>query len=407
MVSSLVLNKQYCNHDTINTMKTLMQSSHTTKSRFFQVIIGNPPYQSHQHGIDKIHDSKHIANASLLNVFQDFQLVNELNANIIGLIYPAGRWLDKTGRNMSQLHDTILTDHHTANIICYMNAKENKYVFTNVGIFDGISIVMRTMHEHNDNILMKALNDNHDDYVSRMIPISINNSNAVLTINPIMNNIIMKMLAIDSIDFKPLGHYTRNYYRLSNDYVYELVNKKESNIIMKCDEKSPLKKGYVKAYARAVVGLNDSKPEWFHIRKDMIAYNDTMNAYGKYKVIISSSNFNGYRGCSMHMMVLKPGEICGQSRVQIYISDNMNDINAFITWFSTDVIRFTWASTGLNLGSLGYNTPNYNDSIRKASISINDDTAVMNKKLIEYYKLTDDEVTYIHDYVSKLGSIYA
>ena len=352
----------------------------------FSYAYGNPPYQ-------QVITQGNNSNKNVINVFQDFQIITDIISDNSTLIYPGGRWLNKTGKNMNQLHDTLLTDKHTASIIAYTDAT---VLFPSCEINDGLTIVNRNMNNTHNAISMIDGNDISNTYE---LSVSDDNVNKMLSINVNINRIINSIKHIHSNKnnkaFKTLNHYPIMYFNIPSDYV-------SKHDCEPCNRNSPVKQGYVKALTNDSAGVT-GRAGWFYVNENDIT--DSMNLINDYKIVIASFAINGVHGRSMQTEIIDPGSICGRSRLMIYTTQSKTNADLFMKWFETDIIRFTWASTGMGAGAVGSNTPDFNDFLTNSSAQIDETDTVqsINRKLIEYYKLTDDEVDYIHNYVSKLG----
>lgn len=107
----------------------------------FDFVIGNPPYQE-----ETIH--KEVTTNKQTpkrNIFQHFQMqADKVAKKGISLIYPAGRWIHRSGKGMKEFGLKQINDPKLKKIIVYPDAKD---LFPTVAIADGISIVMKDMNK--------------------------------------------------------------------------------------------------------------------------------------------------------------------------------------------------------------------------------------------------------------------
>ena len=99
-------------------------------------IIGNPPYQV-------VVAQKETANGQKRSssVFQYFQeLSDQLQPRYSSLIYPAVRWIHRSGKGMVDFGLKQINDPHLARLHFYPQSNE---VFREVDITDGLSIVFK------------------------------------------------------------------------------------------------------------------------------------------------------------------------------------------------------------------------------------------------------------------------
>ena len=99
-------------------------------------IIGNPPYQVTVAQKETDNGQKRSS-----NIFQHFQsLADSLKPRFSSLIYPAGRWIHQSGKGLAEFGYNQMNDPHLARLHVYPNAAD---IFTEVGIADGLSIVLK------------------------------------------------------------------------------------------------------------------------------------------------------------------------------------------------------------------------------------------------------------------------
>ena len=105
----------------------------------FDFIIGNPPYQ------EETSQKKITSNGQTpkKNIFHLFQMqADKIAEDGIILIYPAGRWIHRSGKGMDDFGLRQINDTKMKKLIFYADAKE---VFPGVAIADGISVVVKNM----------------------------------------------------------------------------------------------------------------------------------------------------------------------------------------------------------------------------------------------------------------------
>ena len=102
----------------------------------FDFVIGNPPYQEETAIKETSNGQKRRR-----SIFQYLQIEADKISNISSvLIYPAVRWLHRSGKGMQEFGINQINDPHLSNLIVYADAKD---VFKEADIADGISIVAK------------------------------------------------------------------------------------------------------------------------------------------------------------------------------------------------------------------------------------------------------------------------
>ncbi len=105
------------------------------KDMKFNAVVGNPPYQE----IVAKKDTENGQKRSI-NIFQYFQIISEQIGSYTSLIYPGARWIHRSGKGLEQFGLAQINDPHLAMLKFFPNSTD---VFQEVGIADGLSIVMK------------------------------------------------------------------------------------------------------------------------------------------------------------------------------------------------------------------------------------------------------------------------
>lgn len=102
----------------------------------FDFCIGNPPYQEETAKKETANGQKRRR-----SIFQYFQeAADSISKESSVLIYPAARWIHRSGKGMSQFGLKQINDPKLDKLIVYPQATE---VFPTTEISDGISIVVK------------------------------------------------------------------------------------------------------------------------------------------------------------------------------------------------------------------------------------------------------------------------
>ena len=122
----------------------------------FFAVIGNPPYQETVAKVETKNGQK-----AVKNIFQDFQTeVDKISENT-ELIYPAKRWIHRSGKGLTQFGFSNINDPRLSKLVVYPNAKD---VFPNsADISDGISIVLK-QNSHKGKTFKYVNVENNESY---------------------------------------------------------------------------------------------------------------------------------------------------------------------------------------------------------------------------------------------------
>ena len=139
-------------------------------------IVGNPPYQ-------EVVAQKETTNGQKVSVsiFQYFQIISDRLGRYTSLIYPGARWIHRSGKGFEQFGLSQINDPHLCLLKFFPDSTD---VFKEVGIADGLSIVMKDTQKTNKGF--KYI------YSKRGKDISINADNPneeLFSLNPLDNEI--------------------------------------------------------------------------------------------------------------------------------------------------------------------------------------------------------------------------
>lgn len=105
----------------------------------FNAVVSNPPYQA-------VVAKKETTNGQKVSVsiFQHFQQIGEQLGRYTSLIYPGARWIHRSGKGLEQFGLSQINDPHLCLLKYFPDSSD---VFQEVGIADGVSIVMKDMEK--------------------------------------------------------------------------------------------------------------------------------------------------------------------------------------------------------------------------------------------------------------------
>lgn len=107
----------------------------------FYAIIGNPPYQEETTQKEPTSNGQ----KPVKSIFNDFQdEADKIAYGSVELVYPGGRWIHQSGKGMQEFGHRQINDHRLSHVVFY---KRSEDLFDNVGIADGVSIVLKKMNK--------------------------------------------------------------------------------------------------------------------------------------------------------------------------------------------------------------------------------------------------------------------
>ena len=308
-------------------------------------IIGNPPYQV-------VVAQKETANGqkAVVNVFHYFQMLSDqLQPRYSSLIYPAVRWIHRSGKGLIEFGLKQINDPHLARLHFYPNSNE---VFREVGIADGLSIVFK------DREKQKA----EFDYLY---------TKNGMTISTHADAPGENMLVLDP-EAAAIGENIRRITAQRFAILHDAVLPRslfsiESNFVENHPDKvRPYRKGEALAADEIKLLTNDKagkagRARWYVAKEEVVTTGK--EHLRRWKVVVSSANAGGQKR-SNQLEVLDDRSAFGRSRVALKTFATEREARNFFTYCQTDFIRYTFLLTDESLSSLAKMVPdllNYTD----------------------------------------------
>mgnify|MGYP000181685991 CR=1 FL=1 len=109
----------------------------------FYAIIGNPPYQEETTQKEPTSNGQKPVEKHFLMTFRMKRI--KIAYGSVELVYPGGRWIHQSGKGMQEFGHRQINDHRLSHVVFY---KRSEDLFDNVGIADGVSIVLKKMNKN-------------------------------------------------------------------------------------------------------------------------------------------------------------------------------------------------------------------------------------------------------------------
>ena len=348
----------------------------------FDYIIGNPPYQEETDIISKTNGQ--LRRKSIFHLFQI--AADEVSTQATALIYPAGRWIQRSGRGMNEFGLKQINDKRLTCIYYYPNARE---VFPTTDIADGISIVIKKQNKEEGGFkyvfCQRGLQTEFEVE---------NPGNDIMPLDPRHNRIVEKIDAFAKKYCLPSLHdviQPQKLFGIESDFVEKNPNKVK---LLTSDEAIDYS-AKIKLFTNDRAG-KAGRSKWYIADKDCVSSGkDLIN---KWKVVVSSANAGGQKRDNQ-LEIMDNHSVFGRSRLALHVFDTLTEAEHFYSYMKTYFVRFAFLMTDENLGTLGIKVPNL---ITYSTNPIIDFNGNLDEQLFRLSSFTDAEEKYIIETVDSI-----
>ena len=305
-------------------------------------IIGNPPYQVTVAQKETDNGQKRSS-----NIFQYFQsLADSLKPRFSSLIYPAGRWIHQSGKGLAEFGYNQMNDPHLARLHVYPNATD---IFTEVGIADGLSIVLKDSSKVSAGFVYAYTKDGQSIEVG--IP---NPGDTLMTIDPMAEEISQRIQKTvrSRFDYICNSVLSQKLFSIESDFV-----ERNPSLVRPYQEGETLQEGEIKLLTNDKAG-KAGRARWYVVNQSVITTG--REHLNRWKVIVSSANAGGQKRDNQ-IAVLDNRSAFGRSRVALKTFATEEEARNFFTYCQTDFIRYAFLLTDEALTSLGKLVPDLLD----------------------------------------------
>ena len=343
------------------------------KDMNFDITIGNPPYQ-------EIVAQKESANGQKRSssIFQYFQVIADQLGRYTSLIYPGARWIHRSGKGMEQFGLDQINDQHLKLLKFFPVSND---VFQDIGIADGISIVLKDMLKNTPGFTY-IYSLNGDD-----ISVQANNpGNDLFPLNPFTKEIVARLDAfIKKYACLHESVLSQKLFSIESDFV-----EKNPSLVREFNEGDSFDKSHeIKLFTNDKAGKS-GRARWYIADRNVIkAGNDQLD---KWKVIVSSANAGGQKR-SNQIAVVDNYSAFGRARVALKTFDTEKEAQNFLKYATSELIRFAFLLTDEALTSLAKKVPDILDySDNNGIIDFNKD---IDSQLYELLKIKEKDQLFI------------
>lgn len=304
----------------------------------FDLTAGNPPYQR------ETAIKETLGQKTVTNVFQEFQLTASEVSVATSLIYPAGRWIQRSGKGLDEFGKNQLNSSSLQEIHVWPDSSE---VFADVGIKDGVSIVfMNVAIDNKGDWLLSHWRKGDIVSGSQSLP-----GESIVALSPIENSIISK--SSRAVDHFLSGQTTaQKLFGIESNFVESNMDK-----VIPADRVKP-EGDYIKILANDKAGMA-GRVAWYWLERKYLPSGHSI--LPKWKLVVSSVNLTGFNGRRPYLEILAPDEAHGRSRFTIATFKSEDEAINAARYLNTTLMRYLASTSGDLLKSYGSNVPMLED----------------------------------------------
>ena len=349
----------------------------------FDFIIGNPPYQEET----TTEASKSNGQKPQKNIFHYFQIeADKIATTASVLIYPAGRWIHRSGKGLAKFGLQQINDHKLKKILFYPDSRD---IFQGVDIADGISIVIKEMKKKSPGF----------EYVycknGQAVTVHMDNpGEELIPLNPHNLSITQKVKS-----FVETHHLKYLHDRILPRSLFGI----ESNFIENHPENAKLwTEGMILEPNEIKLLTNDKagksgRAKWFVVDASTIPTNQKY--IGEWQVVVSSANAGGQKRDNQ-LEIIDNHSAFGRSRVALASFKTKEEAHNFFVYIKSSLARFMFLMTDESLTSVGKRVPDL--LTYTAENTLIDFSQNVDAQLYKIIGLTKEETNYIEETVNNI-----
>lgn len=311
------------------------------KDMKFNAVVGNPPYQ-------EVVAQKETANGQKrsVSIFQHFQTISDRLARYTSLIYPGARWIHRSGKGLEQFGLGQMNDVHMYLLKFFPDSTD---VFKEVGIADGLSIVMKDSKKESKGF--KYIYSKGGEEVSIYAD---NPGEKLFPLNPLDDKIVHCLESMIS-KYACLHEsvLSQKLFSIESDFV-----EKNPNLVREYNEDESFDpETEIKLFTNDKAGKS-GRARWYIANKDVITTG--VEYLDRWKVIVSSANAGGQKR-SNQIAIVDNHSAFGRSRVALKTFATKQEAKNFFKYATSEIIRFAFLLTDESLTSLAKKVPDLLD----------------------------------------------
>lgn len=315
-----------------------------------------------------------------ISIFQYFQMISDKLSRYTSLIYPGARWIHRSGKGFEQFGLSQMNDSHLCLLKFFPNSTD---VFKDVGIADGLSIVMKDMQKKNNGfkyIYSKG---------GKEISVYAENPNEELfSLNPVDNEISNSLkCAIEKYSCLHESILPRSLFSIESNFV-----ERNPTLVREYNDGDSFNpESEIKLFTNDKAGKS-GRARWYVANKDVITTG--LEHLNRWKVIVSSANAGGQKR-SNQIAIVDNHSAFGRSRVALKTFATEQEAKNFLKYATSEVIRFAFLLTDESLTSLAKKVPDLLDY--SDANGIIDYSGDMNAQLYTLFCINDKQQQHIKE----------
>ena len=284
------------------------------------------------------------------NIFQHFQLLaDKLAPRFSSLIYPAGRWIHRSGKGLADFGYNQINDKRLCRLHFFPDSTD---IFQDVGIADGLSIVFMDNAKKKEGFVYVYSKGGKTMEIAMPNP-----GYTLMALDPMAEQISQKIQAVvgNRFDYISNAVLSQKLFSIESDFV-----EKNPTLVRSYQEGMMLGEDEIKLFANDKAG-KAGRTSWYVAHKSVIKTG--LDYLYRWKVVVSSANAGGQKR-SNQIAVLDNRSAFGRSRVALKTFETEQEARNFYAYCQTDFIRYAFLLTDEALTSLGKLVPdllNYTD----------------------------------------------
>lgn len=350
----------------------------------FDFLIGNPPYQ--EETVEVV--SKSNGQAPRKNIFHYFQMAaDSITECTTVLIYPAGRWIHRSGKGMEEFGLKQINDPHLKKLIFYPDSSD---VFAGVAIADGVGIVIKDMKKTSEGFEYIYIKGGKEMCVQMHSP-----GRELMPLNPrnlAVTEKISSFVEENRLKYMHERILPRSLFGIESNFVD--VNPDKVALL---DEVQTINfDKQIKLFTNDKAG-KAGRAKWYVADKDVIK--NGIPYLSQWKVVVSSANAGGQKRDNQ-LEIIDNHSAFGRARVALGSFQTEQEAINFYNYTKTYLIRFMFLMTDEALTSLGKRVPDLMDYTSENKM-VNFSES-LDEQLYALFGLDTDDIEYVESTINGL-----
>ncbi len=349
----------------------------------FDFVIGNPPYQEETTNVSLTNGQ--LRRKSIFHFFQNS--ADEIAKEGSILIYPGGRWIQRSGKGMADFGLKQINDPKLKTVYFYPDSSE---LFSSVAIADGISIVVKSTKKAEKGFqYIYCANGKEQSFHME------NPGENIIPLNP--NDISITKKIEEFVTQNKLMYlhervFPQKLFGIESDF----VEKNIASVREYTNDSDINFETEIKLYANDKAG-KAGRTKWFVANQSIISANTKY--INMWKVVVSSANAGGQKR-NNQLEIIDNHSAFGRSRVALGIFEDKKEAENFYHYIQSYIIRYAFLMTDEALTTLALKVPDIGSYSSENKII--DFSKDIDEQFVKLLNLTDSEFEYIKNRIDSL-----